>query len=141
MAQGCAEIAIRHAWNAGTVANKAKEIVPHGTFMPWVEENSGGRGYFTINKWMKLAKFDLDQILSGSPKGLQDAYKITGILPEPESKAETEEGEKEKNKLPWSPLRFSTRIDDWTKEQAMDWLYEYDRAGQWARSLRMEFGL
>lgn len=76
-------------------------------------------------------------------KTITDAYRATGILPEPEPKPTTEggNGESDKVKLAWSPIKFSTRIDDWTKEQALDWLYEYDRMSQWARQLRMEFGL
>jgi hypothetical protein len=40
LAQAGAELAIRHAINAGIVANQAKEIIPHGEFLPWLETNA-----------------------------------------------------------------------------------------------------
>jgi len=141
LAQAGAELAIRHAWNAGQVCLKAKEIVPHGDFMPWLEVNAGERGYWTLNKWMKLAKFDLDQILSGNPKGLNDAYKLTGIIPEPERKESSEIEEKEK---PPFTLTFKTQwrsTSEWSRDAAKDFLYEFDRLAQLARALKAEFGI
>jgi hypothetical protein len=141
LAQAGAELAVCHAWNAGAVCLKAKEILPHGEFGPWLEEHAKERGIATMYKWMKLAKFQLNVILSGNPKGLNDAYKLTGgILPQLEPKQATGEIE-DKPKLPWSPLKFSTRVEQWTKEQAMDFIYEFDRAAQFVRALKMEFGL
>lgn len=96
----------------------------------------------TLNKWMRLAKKKLDFYLNHeNVKGINDAYKLTGIIPEGVKEHAQETGESDKVKLAWSPIKFSTRIDDWTKDQALDWLYEYDRMSQWARTLRMEFGL
>lgn len=138
-AQAGADLAIRHAWNAGTVCNRAKDILPHGEFMPWLESNAGERGYWTLNRWMKLAKFDLGQILGGGPKGLKDAYIATGILPEPEAK-DGPTGHA-KSPMPWHPLKFSTKLNEWTKEQALDFIYEFDRAAQFVRALKMEFGV
>ena len=139
--QGCGELAIRHAWNAGAVCLKAKEIIPHGEFQAWLEANAGDRGIRTLQKWMKLAKTNLDSLLEANPKGLQDAYKI--VIHRLEDKAkEGDVGETEdKPKLPWSPLKFSTRVEQWTKEQAMDFIYEFDRAAQFVRALKVEFGL
>jgi hypothetical protein len=90
---------------------------------------------------MKLAKTNLDSLLEANPKGLQDAYKI--VIHRLEDKAkEGDVGETEdKPKLPWSPLKFSTRVEQWTKEQAMDFIYEFDRAAQFVRALKVEFGL
>lgn len=38
-------------------------------------------------------------------------------------------------------IKFSIRMEDWTKEQALDWIYEYDRMGDWTRKLRAAFGI
>jgi len=90
---------------------------------------------------MKLAKFDLDQILSGNPKGLNDAYKLTGIIPEPERKESSEIEEKEK---PPFTLTFKTQwrsTSEWSRDAAKDFLYEFDRLAQLARALKAEFGI
>ena len=142
-AVGYAQIAIRFAHKAGTIMLRAKEILPHGEFMKWLDEHSDIT-HMTATRWMKLAKITnvLDLISNPNIKNISDAYRATGILPEPEPKPTTEgNGESDKVKLAWSPIKFSTRIDDWTKEQALDWLYEYDSMSQWARQLRMEFSL
>jgi hypothetical protein len=141
LAQAGADLAIRHAWNAGTVANKAKEILPHGEFVPWLTENSGDRGYVTMHKWMKMAKIHLDELLAGNPKGLQDAYRATGILPEPEPKQDTGEGDKIK---PPFVLNFKTdykHVSEWSRDAARDFLYEFDRIARTAVQLKTEFGL
>lgn len=144
-AVGYGQMAIRYAIKAGAIMNRAKEILPHGEFGSWQEKQCEAIGITdrTSRKWMVLAIRNVDSDLLANPtiKGLQDAYTATGILPEPEPKAAPEGGESDKAKLAWSPIKFSTRIDDWTKEQALDWLYEYDRMSQWARQLRMEFSL
>jgi hypothetical protein len=140
MTQGCAELAIRHAWNAGTICNRAKEIVPHGSFNEWLETNAGDRGIRTLQKWMKLAKTNLDSLLENNPKGLKDAYHITGIIPEPEPKPE---GEGDKDKPPFS-LSFRTvyRLpSEWNRDAAKDFLYEFDRLARLAMQLKTEFGL
>jgi hypothetical protein len=145
LAQGTADIAIRHAWNAGTVCLKAKEILPHGEFQSWLEANAGERGYRTLAKWMKLAKVNLDALLTDSPqlKGLQDAYVAAGVLPMPEEK-EKEQGE-EQEKPPYT-LTFKTKyrhVTEWNKEAARDFLYEFDRLGLegLAQQLKEEFGI
>jgi hypothetical protein len=143
MAQGCAEIAIRHAWNAGTVCNRAKEIVPHGTFKEWLEENAGERGYRTLTRWMKLAKVPLVSLLEiSNVKTLKDAYVAAGVLPEPEDKEIGGEGEV-KDKPPFT-LTFKTNwrnVSEWSRDAAKDFLYEFERLSQLARSLKTEFGL
>jgi hypothetical protein len=78
LAQAGAELAIRHAWNAGAICNKAKEVIPHGEFQAWLEANAGERGYVTMLKWMKMAKVQLVELLENSPKGMMDAYRATG---------------------------------------------------------------
>jgi len=144
-AVGYGQMAIRYAIKAGEIMNRAKDILPHGDFLPWlhmqievvqIAERSAYR-------WMKMANSPIVANLLDNPdiKTITDAYRATGILPEPEPKQDSGESDKDKAKLPWSPLKFSTRIDDWTKEAALDWLYEYDRAAQWARALRVQFGL
>ena len=143
LAQAGAELAIRHAWNAGAVCLKAKEVIPHGEFQAWLEANAGERGYRTLAKWMKLAKVNLDALLAENPtlKGLQDAYVAAGVLPEPEPKAETGEGEKEK---PPFTLTFKTAYhhpSEWQRDAARDFLYEFERLAKLAVQLKTEFGL
>ena len=143
LAQAGAELAIRHAWNAGAVCLKAKELVPHGEFQAWLEANAGERGYRTLAKWMKLAKVNLDALLAENPtlKGLQDAYVAAGVLPEPEPKAETGEGDKER---PPFTLTFKTAYhhpSEWQRDAARDFLYEFERLAKLAVQLKTEFGL
>jgi len=143
LAQAGAELAIRHAWNAGAVCLKAKEIVPHGEFQAWLEANAGERGYRTLAKWMKLAKVNLDALLAENPtlKGLQDAYVAAGVLPEPEPKQDSGEGDKEK---PPFVLNFKTQYhhpSEWNRDAARDFLYEFERLAKLAVQLKTEFGL
>jgi hypothetical protein len=143
LAQAGAELAIRHAWNAGAVCLKAKELIAHGEFQAWLEANAGERGYRTLAKWMKLAKVNLDALLAENPtlKGLQDAYVAAGVLPEAEPKADTGEGEKEK---PPFTLSFKTQYrlpSEWQRDAARDFLYEFDRLARLAAQLKTEFGL
>jgi hypothetical protein len=117
--------------------------MPHGEFLPWLKKcaDEQGRSIVTLNKWMRLANKKLDFYLGNdNVKGINDAYKLTGIIPEPDRKQSQGETE-DKPKLPWSPLKFSTRVEQWTKEQAMDFIYEFDRAAQFVRALKVEFGL
>jgi hypothetical protein len=143
LAQAGAELAIRHAWNAGAICLAAKEIVPHGEFQAWLEANAGERGYRTLAKWMKLAKVNLDALLAENPtlKGLQDAYVAAGVLPDAEPKADTGEGEKEK---PPFVLSFKTQYrlpSEWQRDAARDFLYEFERLARLAAQLKTEFGL
>lgn len=141
MAQGCAEVAIRHAWNAGAVCLKAKEILPRGEFGSWLEENSKERGIVTLYKWMKLAKFQLNEILSGQPKGLNDAYIAAGVLPMSEQKQQQERQEQQK---PPFVLSFKTKfknLTEWDEVAARDFLYEFEPVGILAMKLKTEFGL
>jgi hypothetical protein len=141
LAQAGAEVAIRHAWNAGAICLKAKEILPHGEFQNWLEANAGERGYRTLVKWMKLAKVNLDALLEENPslKGLQDAYVAAGVLPMPEEK---EQGE-QKEKPPFT-LTFKSKYNDaseWDKDAARDFLYEFERIARIAAQLKTEFGI
>jgi hypothetical protein len=142
LAVGYGQMAIRYAIKAGEIMNRAKDILPHGDFLAWVSKCCEVSEP-TVRRWMRLANQSRLTDLLSNPniKTITDAYRATGILPEPEPKPEGSETDKDKVKLPWSPLKFSTRIDEWTKEAALDWLYEYDRAAQWARALRVQFGL
>lgn len=141
-AQGCAELAIRHAINAGHVANRAKDIIPHGEFEPWLEVHAGERSPRTIRRWMKLAKLSLVSDLLADPniKSLTDAYVATGILPEPEAKITTGE-EKEKPPFVLS-FKSSYRLpSEWHRDAARDFLYEFERLAKLAMQLKTEFGL
>jgi hypothetical protein len=142
LAQAGAELAIRHAWNAGAVCLKAKELIPHGEFQSWLESNAGGRDIRTMQKYMKLAKTNVDSFLVENPtlKGLQDAYVAAGVLPEAEPKADTGE---EKDK-PLFTLNFKTQYhhpSEWSRDAARDFLYEFDRIAKLAMTLKTEFGL
>jgi hypothetical protein len=141
---GYGQLTIRYAIKAGEIMLRAKDILPHGEFSPWLEaqlpvlEISQRSAYH----WMKMAKLQTFANLQDNPniKTITDAYRATGILPEPDPKPTAGETE-DKPKLPWSPLKFSTRVEQWTKEQAMDFIYEFDRAAQFVRALKLEFGL
>jgi len=122
---------------------KAKEIVPHGEFQNWLEVNAGFRGYRTLRKWMRLAKVNLNALLADNPnlKGLQDAYVAVGVLPEPQPKQESGEGDKEK---PPFVLNFKTQYhhpSEWNRDAARDFLYEFERLAKLALQLKTEFGL
>lgn len=113
----------------------------HGEFQEWLEANAGERGIRTLQKWMKLAKTNLDSLLNENPKGLNEAYRITGILPEPEPKVEGGEGEKDR---PPFTLSFKTQYrlpSEWQRDAARDFLYEFDRLAKLAMQLKTEFGL
>jgi hypothetical protein len=141
LAQAGAEIAIRHAYNAGLVCLKAKEIIPHGEFLQWLKDNAGVRGYPTLRKWMKLAKCDLDNILNGDPRGLKDAYLAAGIIPQAE---ENEGGENEKKEKPPFVLSFKTQYthpSEWSRDAARDFLYEFEPIARTAMLIKTEFGL
>ncbi len=141
LTQAGAELAIRHAWNAGQVCLKAKDIVGHGYFQQWLEDNAGERGYYTLRKWMKLAKCDLAHILNGTPKSLNEAYRLTGIISEPKRE---EGGESEQKNKPPFTLTFKTQwraTSEWSRDAAKDFLYEFDRLAQLARVLKTEFGI
>jgi hypothetical protein len=143
LAQAGAELAIRHAWNAGAVCLKAKELITHGEFQAWLEANSGGRDIRTMQRYMKLAKTTLESFLAENPtlKGLQDAYVAAGVLPEAEPKQDTGEGDKIK---PPFVLNFKTdykHVSEWQRDAARDFLYEFDRIAKIAMQLKTEFGL
>lgn len=121
---------------------KAKELIPHGEFQSWLEANAGGRDIRTMQKYMKLAKTNVDSLLAENPtlKGLQDAYVAAGVLPEAEPKAESGE---EKDK-PLFTLNFKTQYhhpSEWSRDAARDFLYEFDRIAKLAMTLKTEFGL
>ena len=89
-----------------------------------------------------MAKTNLDWILENPQvKTMTDAYIATGVLPEPEPKADTGEGEKEK---PPFVLNFKTdykHVSEWSRDAARDFLYEFDRIARTAMQLKTEFGL
>jgi hypothetical protein len=144
-AVGYGQMAIRYAIKAGEIMNRAKDILPHGEFLPWlntqlevvqVAERSAYR-------WMKMANSPIVATLMDNPdiKTITDAYRATGILPEPEPKAEGGEGEKEK---PPFTLSFKTQYrlpSEWQRDAARDFLYEFDRLAKLAMQLKTEFGL
>jgi hypothetical protein len=142
-AVGYGQMAIRYAIKAGEIMNKAKELVPHGGFEQWLESCGVDVSYQTCNRWMKLAKLSHVRDLMNNPdiKTITDAYRATGILPEPEPKAEGGEGEKEK---PPFVLSFKTQYrlpSEWQRDAARDFLYEFERLAKLAMQLKTEFGL
>lgn len=123
--------------------NKAKDIVPHGDFLAWLETSAPDISRMTATKWMKLANVNSRLHLLDNPniKTITDAYRATGILPEPEPKAEGGEGERER---PPFTLTFKTQwraTSEWSRDAAKDFLYEFDRLAQLARALKTEFGI
>lgn len=144
-AVGYGQMAIRYAIKAGEIMNKAKETVPHGEFGPWIESHAPDISWVTANKWMKLARANSNSgyNLLNNPniKTITDAYRATGILPEPEPKEEGGEGDKEK---PPFVLNFKTQYhhpSEWNRDAARDFLYEFERLAKLAVQLKTEFGL
>ena len=137
--------AIRYAIKSGEIMLRAKELLPHGEFLPWlagilpaidVSER-------TSHNWMKLAKTQNFADLLNNPniKNISDAYRATGILPEAEPKQDTGEGDKIK---PPFVLNFKTdykHVSEWQRDAARDFLYEFDRIAKIAMQLKTEFGL
>lgn len=146
-AVGFAHMAIRYALKAGEIMNRAKDLVPHGEFGAWLEANAQSISWVTANKWMKLAKLansnsGYNLLDNPSIKTITDAYRATGILPEPEPK-EGDEGTEERERPPFT-LTFKTQwrnVSEWSKDAARDFLYDFDRLAQLARALKTEFGL
>jgi hypothetical protein len=142
-AVGYGQMAIRYAIKAGEIMNKAKELVPHGEFEQWLLDCGVEASYQTCNRWMKMAKLSIVRDLMDNPniKTITDAYRATGILPDPEPKAGGEEGDKVK---PPFVLTFKTNykhVTEWQPSDARDFLYEFDRIASLATQLRTEFGL
>jgi hypothetical protein len=142
-AVGYGQMAIRYAIKAGQIMNQAKEIVPHGEFEQWLESCGVGVSLQTCQRWMKLAKASHVRDLLDNPdiKTMTDAYRATGILPEPEPKDEGGEGEKEK---PPFTLSFKTKyhhVSEWSADAARDFIYEFDRIAKLASQLKTEFGI
>jgi len=142
-AVGYGQMAIRYAIKAGVIMNKAKELVPHGEFEQWLESCGTDVSYITCYRWMKLAKLSHLKDLMDNPdvKTITDAYRATGILPEPEAKQEGETPERER---PPFTLTFKTQwrtTSEWSRDAAMDFLYDFERLAQLARALKSEFGI
>jgi hypothetical protein len=136
---------IQYAIKGGGICLRAREIAKHGEFLPWLEEQASkfGRGRTTLENWMKLSKAQLIGNLIESPdiKGLTSAYIAIGLLPEPQPKPDTGEGDKVK---PPFVLNFKTdykHVSEWSRDAARDFLYEFDRIARTAVQLKTEFGL
>jgi hypothetical protein len=136
---------IRFAIKSGQILNRAKELLPHGEFLPWLEaqlptlEISERTG----RNWMKMANMQRFADLIDNPniKTITDAYRATGILPEPEAKQEGETPERER---PPFTLTFKTQwrtTSEWSRDAAKDFLYDFERLAQLARALKSEFGI
>jgi hypothetical protein len=144
-AVGYGQMAIRYAIKAGEIMTRAKELLPHGEFLPWLESHlpSLEISLPTATRWMKLAKSSIVMNLMDSPniKTMTDAYRATGILPEPEASSGGEGSEKEKAAF---TLSFKTRYkhaSEWRRDDARDFLYEFERIAKIAVQLKTEFGL
>lgn len=142
-AVGYGQMAIRYAIKAGEIMNKAKELVPHGEFEQWLLDCGVEASYQSCNRWMKMAKVSSVRDLMDNPniKTITDAYRATGILPEPEPKHDNGEGNKAR---PPFVLNFKTNykeVSEWQPSDARDFLYEFDRLASLAAELKTEFGL
>jgi hypothetical protein len=142
-AVGYAQMAIRIAIKAGQIMTRAKELVGHGNFYSWLEINASMITPRTAANWMRLAnqKNVSDLIDNPNIKNISDAYRATGILPEPEPKPEGGEGQKER---PPFVLSFKTQYrlpSEWQRDAARDFLYEFERLARLAVQLKTEFGL
>ena len=144
-AVGYGQMAIRYAIKAGQIMLRGKEILPHGEFMLWLESNTPTLAISmpTSMRWMKLAKLSSVINLMDNPniKTITDAYRATGILPEPEAKQEGDTPERER---PPFTLTFKTQwrtTSEWSRDAARDFLYDFERLAQLARALKSEFGI
>jgi len=144
-AVGYGQMAIRYAIKAGEIMHRAKELLAHGEFTPWLENHlpSVEISLPTATRWMKLAKSSIVMNLMDNPdiKTITDAYRATGILPEPEAKQEGETPERER---PPFTLTFKTQwrtTSEWSRDAAKDFLYDFERLAQLARALKSEFGM
>jgi hypothetical protein len=144
-AVGYGQMAIRYAIKAGEIMSRAKEILPHGEFLPWLNAQLDAVGVTerTARRWTVLANRTSVADLMDNPKvkTITDAYRATGILPEPEQNESGGEGEKEK---PSFTLAFKTRYkhtSEWSRDDARDFLYEFERIAKYAVQLKTEFGL
>jgi hypothetical protein len=144
-AVGYGQLAIRYAFKAGQIMNRAKDILPHGEFTPWLDHllpslNVTDR---TTRRWMQLANRTSVSDLMDNPdiKTITDAYRATGILPEPEPKVEGGEGEKEKPPFTLAFKCIYKHPSEWSRDAARDFLYEFDRIARTAMQLKTEFGL
>lgn len=75
-------------------------------------------------------------------KTITDAYRFTGILPEPLLKA-IADGNEPRERPPFT-LSFKTQwrsVSDWSEDAAKDFLYDFERLAQLARALKTQFGL
>jgi len=144
-AVGYGQMAIRYAIKAGEIMHRAKELLAHGEFTPWLENHlpSVEISLPTATRWMKLAKSSIVMNLMDNPdiKTITDAYRATGILPEPEAKNEGDTPERER---PPFTLTFKTQwrtTSEWSRDAARDFLYDFERLAQLARALKSEFGI
>jgi hypothetical protein len=144
-AVGYCQLSIRYALKAGQIMCRAKEILPHGEFLPWLHDLLPVLQIVerSAQRWMKLSNTTSVSDLMDNPdiKTITDAYRATGILPEPEPKAEGGEGEKDR---PPFTLSFKTQYrlpSEWQRDAARDFLYEFDRLAKLAMQLKTEFGL
>jgi hypothetical protein len=144
-AVGYGQMAIRYAIKAGEIMNKAKDILPHGEFLPWLNVQLDAVGVVerTARRWAALANRTSVSDLMDNPniKTITDAYRATGILPEPEAKQEGETPERER---PPFTLTFKTQwrtTSEWSRDAARDFLYDFERLAQLARALKSEFGI
>jgi hypothetical protein len=144
-AVGYGQMAIRYAIKAGEIMHRAKELMPHGDFTPWLEGHLPALDISlpTATRWMKLAKSSIVMNLMDNPdiKTITDAYRATGILPEPEPKPDTGEGEKEKPPFTLAFKCIYKHPSEWNRDAARDFLYEFERIARTAMQLKTEFGL
>ena len=133
------KLAIRHAVKMGKVLIRAKEILPHGKFVAWIEENAG-ISRETAARFMKLSNVSQMTHLEDDPslKSLTQAYRVVGILPEPTPSPATDSSPR-----PAFTFAFKTTYkspDEWTSEAALDFLYEFDQLKPLAVELQSKFG-
>lgn len=142
-AVGYGQMAIRYALKAGEIMNRAKELLPHGEFEAWLETKVPDVSLPTCQRWARMAKASRLMDLLDNPdiKTITDAYRATGILPEPEPKDAS--GKEPQEKAPYV-LSFRCQyrqVSEWNKDAARDFLYEFERLARLAMQLKTEFGL
>lgn len=80
--------AVTAALLCGKALNDAKEILPHGKFLSWLQTYCPNISRMTASKYMRLSNVNHGLHLD-SAKGLRQAYQLCGIIPEDEKSPST----------------------------------------------------
>jgi hypothetical protein len=106
---------IAAAITAGNRLIKAKSLVKHGQWLPWVEKNLKGISQATVNRYMALAAFACSSD-AGKLKdcdSLREAYLVAGII----SEKGTDDDDAENTDTDDAPDKVSPDAENTAKER------------------------